>query len=119
MAEEKKQKETVRRAKQKLLDRMADIDPTSEEYDKLSTQLQKLTQAEQNDKGWKTQLGGTILQSLISSASSVATVLGVLRHEDRGNIVTTKSLQYAEKPHMGQLRYDRNPEIRNEPKKKG
>lgn len=100
-------KNSIKKARQRLLDRMAEVDPTSEEYDKLNTQLEKLTKSEQNDKGWRTQLGLGFLQTAISSVSSFATVWSVLKHEDRGNIVTTKSLNYAEKPKIGQLHYDK------------
>lgn len=109
-------KNSIRKARQRLLDEMAKVDPTSEQYDKLSSQLEKLTKSEQNDKGWKTQLGLGFLQTAISSISSFSTVYAVLRHEDKGNIVTTKSLNYAEKPRVGQLHYDKSPDTKEKSK---
>ena len=110
-------KETIKKERQRVLEEMAKVDPTSEAYDKLSGQLEKLTKAEQNDKGWKTQLGLGFLQTALSSVSSFATVWSVLRHEEKGNIVTTKSLGFAEKPQRGRLDYDKIPELKNDKKK--
>ena len=79
---------------------MSKLDPTSAEYSKLATELEKLTKSELNQNGWIGQLGCGVAQTLISA------VWSVLRHEDRGNIVTTKSLNYAPKPteHGGSLK---------------
>ena len=89
---------TIRKAKQRLLDAMAQTDPQSEEYGKLTTELEKITKSELNQNGWKGQLGCGIIQTLISGISSSINVWSVLRHEDRGNVVTTKSLNYAPRP---------------------
>lgn len=91
-------KETIRAAKQRILEKMAKLEPTSQEYGKLNTELEKLTKSEQNQNGWIAQLGCGVTQTLISSVSSIVNVWSVLRHEDRGNVVTTKSLQWANKP---------------------
>ena len=104
-------KATIRKAKQRLLDEMAKIDPTSEEYSKLATELEKLTKSELNQNGWIGQLGCGVAQTLISAVSSTVNVWSVLKHEDRGNIVTTKSLNYAPKPtehNSGSLKYPSN-----------
>lgn len=77
---------------------MAQLEPTSTEYSKLNAELEKLTKSEQNQNGWIGQLGCGLLQTVISSVSSIANVWAVLKHEDRGNVVTTKSLQWANKP---------------------
>ena len=98
---------TIRAAKQRLLDAMEQLDPTSPEYSKLATELEKLTKSELNQNGWIGQLGCGVFQTLISAISSSVNVWSVLKHEDRGNVVTTKSLNYAQKPteHNGNLRY--------------
>lgn len=101
-------KATIRQAKQRLLDAMEKLDPTSAEYSKLATELEKLTKSELNQNGWIGQLGCGVVQTLITAISSSINVLGVLKHEDRGNIVTTRSLQYAPKPtehNSGSLKY--------------
>lgn len=89
---------TIRKAKQRLLDEMAKVDQTSETYAKLSTELEKLTKSELNQNGWIGQLGCGIAQTAISAIASTINVWGVLRHEDKGNVVSTKSLAYAPKP---------------------
>lgn len=91
-------KATIRKAKQRLLDAMNQMDPTSTEYSKLATELEKLTKAELNQNGWIGQLGCGVIQTVITSASSIINAWSILRHEDRGNIVTTKSLGYGPKP---------------------
>ena len=97
---------TIRAAKQRLLDTMAQMDPTSAEYSKLASELEKLTKSELNQNGWIGQLGCGVAQTLISAVSSTVNVWSVLKHEDRGNIVTTKSLNYAPRPqeHGGNLK---------------
>ena len=102
-------KNSIRKAKQRLLDEMSKVDPTSPEYSKLATELEKLTKSELNQNGWIGQLGCGVFQTLISAVSSSVNVWSVLRHEDRGNIVTTKSLNYAPKPteHGGNLKNPR------------
>jgi len=99
-------KQTIRMAKQRLLDEMARLDPQSAEYGKLAGELEKLTKSELNQNGWIGQLGCGVMQTLISAVSSTVNVWSVLKHEDKGNIVTTKSLNYAPKPqeHGGNLR---------------
>ena len=89
---------TIRKAKQKLLDEMEKLDPKSTEYSTLASRLEQLTRSEQNEKGWMAQLGCGIAQTAISAAASTVNVWKVLKHEDKGNIVTTKSLNYAPKP---------------------
>lgn len=91
------QKETVRKAKQRLLDTMATLDPTSTEYGKLNSELEKLTKSENNQNGWKSNFGLGLAQTLVSTVTSTIQVWSVLRHEDRGNVVTTKSLNYTQK----------------------
>lgn len=99
-------KQTIRMAKQRLLDEMAKLDPQTPEYGKLAGELEKLTKSELNQNGWIGQLGCGVMQTLISAVSSTVNVWSVLKHEDKGNIVTTKSLNYAPKPteHGGSLK---------------
>ena len=92
------EKATIRKAKKRLLEEMEKYDPKSEEYTKLAQQLAKLTEAEKNQNSWITQLGCGIGQTLVSAVASTINVWSVLKHEDKGNIVTTKSLNYAPKP---------------------
>lgn len=92
------EKATIRKAKKRLLEEMEKYDPKSEEYAKLAQQLAKLTEAEKNQNSWLTQLGCGIGQTLVSAVASTINVWSVLKHEDKGNIVTTKSLNYAPKP---------------------
>ena len=92
------EKATIRKAKRRLLEEMEKYDPQSEEYSKLAQQLAKLTEAEKNQNSWITQLGCGIGQTLVSAVASTINVWSVLKHEDKGNIVTTKSLNYAPKP---------------------
>lgn len=92
------EKATIRKAKKRLLEEMEKYDPQTEEYAKLAQQLAKLTEAEKNQNSWITQLGCGIGQTLVSAVASTINVWSVLKHEDKGNIVTTKSLNYAPKP---------------------
>ena len=100
---------TIRKAKQRLLEEMAKLEQGSPEYSKLATELEKLTKSELNQYGWVGQLGCGVAQTLISAVSSTVNVWSVLKHEDRGNVVTTKSLNYAPKPqeHGGNLKNPR------------
>ena len=91
-------KQSIRKAKQRLLDQMALYEPTSPEYSKLATELEKLTKAENNQNGWVGSIGLGVVQTAIQAAASTANVWAVLKHEDRGNVVTTKSLNYVKKP---------------------
>ena len=85
---------------------MAKLDPQTPVYGKLAGELEKLTKSELNQNGWIGQLGCGVMQTLISAVSSTVNVWSVLKHEDKGNIVTTKSLNYAPKPteHGGSIR---------------
>jgi len=96
---------TIKKAKDRLLEEMAKLDQKSPEYSKLATELEKLTKSEQNQNGWKGQLGCGIVQTIISAVSSTVNVWSVLKHEDRGNVVTTKSLNYAPKPQEHNVSY--------------
>ena len=98
MFEKFKNKVTVAKTKQRLLDEMAKLPQTSAEYSRLNTELNKLTEAENNQNGWKGALGVGIAQTIISAVASTVNVWTVLKHEDRGNVVTTKSLNYVEEP---------------------
>lgn len=100
---------TIRAEKSRLLETMQKLDPGSPEYSKLAGELEKLTKSELNQNGWIGQLGCGVAQTLISAVSSTVNVWSVLRHEDRGNVVTTKSLSYAPKPseHGGNLKNPR------------
>ena len=89
---------SIRKAKDRLLEEMEKLDQKSPEYAKLASELEKLAKAENNQNGWKGQLGCGIAQTVISAISSTVNVWSVLKHEDKGNIVTTKSLNYAPKP---------------------
>ena len=92
------EKATIRKAKRRILEEMDKCEPTSEKYSKLSAQLAKLTEAEKNQNSWLTQLGCGIGQTVVSAIASTVNVWSVLRREDKGNVVTTKSLSYAPKP---------------------
>lgn len=89
---------SIRQAKNRLLEEMSRLDQQSPEYSRLASELEKITRSEQNLYGWKGQLGCGIVQTLTSVIGSTLNVWSVLRHENRGNIVTTKSLNYAPKP---------------------
>lgn len=91
-------KNTVKQAKERLLEEMAKYPQTSAEYSKLMTELEKLTKAEFNQNGWRGQLGVGIVQTAITAISSSINVWSVLKHEDRGNVITTKAMQYIKKP---------------------
>ena len=91
-------RQTIRMAKQRLLDEMAKMDPCSAEYSKLNDQLEKLTKSENNQNGWRGQLGVGLINTPIQAICSTVNVWSVLKHEDRGNVVTTKSLNYVKKP---------------------
>lgn len=93
-----KEKETIRKAKRRILEEMSKYEPTTEAYAKLSAQLAKLTEAEKNQNSWLTQLGCGIGQTVVSAIASTVNVWSVLKHEDKGNVVTTRSLSYAPKP---------------------
>lgn len=92
------EKQNLKKAKQRLLDQMATLDQTSPEYSKLNTELEKLTKSENNQNGWRGSLGVGLINTFVQTVCSTVNVWSVLRHEDRGNVVTTKSLNYVKKP---------------------
>ena len=96
---------SIRKAKNRLLEEMEKLDPKSQDYATLAARLEQLTKSEQNQNGWIGQLGCGIAQTAISAVASTVNVWKVLKHEDRGNIVTTKSLNYAPKPQEHQNSY--------------
>lgn len=89
---------TMRRERNRLLEEMSKLDQKSPEYAALNAQLERLSKSEQNQNSWIAQLGLGVVQTAISAVASTVNVWSVLKHEDRGNIVTTKSLNYAPKP---------------------
>lgn len=91
-------KNTLKMAKQRLLDQMATLDQTSPEYATLNSELEKLTKSENNQNGWRGSLGVGLINTAIQAVCSTVNVWSVLHHEDRGNVVTTKSLNYVKKP---------------------
>ena len=97
----------IKQARDRLLSEMEKLDPTSEEYSKLNSELEKLTRSELNQYGWKGQLGCGVAQTLISAVSSTVKVWSILKNEAKGNI-TPKAVNYAPKPaehNQGTLRY--------------
>lgn len=100
---------SIRKAKKRLLEMMEQVDPYSTEYAKLNAELEKLTKSEQNQNGWIGSLGCGVAQTLISGVASTVNVWSVLRHEDRGNIVTTKAMGQIPKPgeHGGSFKPNR------------
>ena len=92
------QRQTLKMAKQRLLDQMALLDQTSPEYSKLNTELEKLTKSENNQNGWRGSLSVGLINTLVQTVCSPVNIWSVLRHEDRGNVLTTKSLNYVKKP---------------------
>lgn len=95
----KKDKITLDDTEQRLLDEMHELDPASERYGVLATQYEKLTKAEAN-RSWRRNLNVSLANTVINAVTCVTTTLGVLRHEDKGNVVTTKSLNYTPKPKL-------------------
>ena len=96
-------RQTVKKAKQRLLDAMAQVHPCSNEYTVLSQQLERLTKSEANEKGWRAGLGVGLAQTAISTVTSTIQIMGILKHEDRGNIVKTESTKYIQKPVVNNL----------------
>ena len=88
----------IKKERERLLTMMSTMDPCSTEYGKLANELEKLTRGELNQNGWKGQLFCGLLQTGISSACSIVNTWTVLKHERRGNVVTTKSLNFGPKP---------------------
>lgn len=91
-------KASIRKERQRLLDEMEKLDPESKEYEIRMNRLKTIAEAEASEKGWKFPAACGIAQTLISGAMSTFNVFRVLKHEDQGNIVNTKSLGYAPKP---------------------
>ena len=93
-------KNTVKTTKQKLLDEMSKYPPTSPEYAKLNTELVKLSDADTKDTSWKWQVGSSVAGTLVNAATMVLSLMNVLKHEDRGNVLTTKAVNYIPKPKL-------------------
>ena len=93
-----KKKTSIRKLKQKLMDSMADLDQTSAEYKAMNAELERLTHSEQNERSWMAQFGLGCVQTVISSAASIVQICTIMKHEDRGNVLTTKSMGFVERP---------------------
>lgn len=83
--------------KQRLYDLLATLDPKSPEYGKVSSEIEKISRAEaaENSSLWPNFF--SVINTAVTCITSGVQVHSVLKHEDRGNIVTTKSLNYAQK----------------------
>jgi len=84
----------ARLAKRRLLEEMAVTDQKSPEYSKLNKELETFTKGESNQNSWKVQLITSVITTFCSVAGSTAQVLHVLKHEDRGNVLTTKATNF-------------------------
>ena len=93
-------KNTVKTTKQRLLDEMALLPTTSPEYAKLNDQLVKLSDADTKESSWRWQVGSAIASTIVNATTVVMSLRNVLKHEDRGNVVTTKAVNYIPKPKL-------------------
>ena len=91
-------KNTVKSTKQRLMDEMAKLPTTSPEFSKLNTELVKLADADTKDSSWKWQVGASISSTIVNAGTIVMSMMKVLKHEDRGNVLTTKATNYIPKP---------------------
>ena len=91
-------KQSVKVAKQRLLDEMATLDQKSPQYATLNQQLKVLMESEKNSDGW---LWPTIVNGIVGAGQLVCSTVNtwaVLKHEDKVNVVTTKSMNQILKP---------------------
>ena len=102
LEEEEDEEYSVKEAIKDILLRMKHCDPTSDEYAKLSQRLTELTEAQKNKNSWFWQVViqgcSTVINTGVGFFINRKTVKDVLVHEDRGNILTTKSTSFIKKP---------------------
>lgn len=84
--------------KTRLLEEIKTLNPESQEYAIRVQRISELCKSESDEKGWRAQLGCGVVQTAMTVIASTVNVWKVLKHEERGNVVTTKSLNYAPKP---------------------
>ena len=91
------QKATIKAAKQRLLNTLATLDPGTTEYAKVNAELERMTKSQANENSWLWPNVFSVINTVATCVTSGIQVSAVLKHEDRGNVVTTKSLGYAQK----------------------
>lgn len=100
---------SIKEAINDILRRMKKCDETSEEYEKLTNRLVELEDARKNKNSWMGQAliqGGLgLINTGLSYFMNRRTVKDVLVHEDRGNILTTKSTSFIKKPNDDRLEF--------------
>jgi len=110
--DEEEEDYSIKDVKRRILKRMEGMDETSKEFLVLSQRLTEITECERNEMqmeqanaqkwGWLVpaiiQGGSTAINTVVSYAMNRRTVNDVLKFEDRGNILTTKSQMYIKKP---------------------
>lgn len=100
---------SIKEAINDILRRMKKCDETSEEYEKLTNRLVELEDARKNRNSWMGQAliqGGLgLINTGLSYFMNRRTVKDVLVHEDRGNILTTKSTSFIKKPNDDRLEF--------------
>ena len=107
--EEEDDSYSIKEAINDILRRMKKCDETSEEYEKLTNRLVELEDARKNKNSWMGQAliqGGLgLINTGLSYFMNRRTVKDVLVHEDRGNILTTKSTSFIKKPNDDRLEF--------------
>lgn len=83
--------------KQRLYDLLATLDPRSPEYAKVNSEIEKISKSEAAENSCLWPNFFSVINTAVTCITSGVQVRSVLKHEDRGNIVTTKSLNYAQK----------------------
>lgn len=107
--EEEDDSYSIKEAINDILRRMKKCDETSDEYEKLTNRLVELEDARKNKNSWMGQAliqGGLgLINTGLSYFMNRRTVKDVLVHEDRGNILTTKSTSFIKKPNDDRLEF--------------
>ena len=107
----------TKKQRERLLELMEQVDPKSPEYNMLTEQYARLCACDESQNKWIPNVT-SIANMVIGCVSTTLQVRSVLKHEDRGNIVTTKSLGYTQKMPTPKI----DPNVNNtrmEPPKRG
>lgn len=108
----------TKKQREKLLELMDQVDPKSEAYNVLTEQYARLCQCDESQNKWIPNIV-SIANMVIGCVSTTLQVRSVLKHEDRGNIVTTKSLGYTQKMPTPKIDPPSMSSTRLEPPKRG
>ena len=108
----------TKKQKDRLLELMDKLEPGSDQYNAVAEQYERICRCEAEEHKWLPNIV-SVVNMAIGCVTTTLQVRSVLKHEDRGNIVTTKSLGYAQKMPQAKIEPTGNMRMEAPPKRGG